>query len=167
MLFVHPRAHYNGNATRKKNNRYEQFQNVMKLGPLSRVMSMIPGLPQGLAQKGGEKEGADRIRRFMFMMDSMNDSELDGKNIHQDGEAIMRIARGSGTAPEEVHALLQYHKQMEKMVGKMGKTSLMKGDKKLNSQVRRGGCLPNCILFWANLFSQFDSLLFSLIFILF
>ena len=103
----------------------EQFQNVMKLGPLSRVMSMIPGLPQGLAQKGGEKEGADRIRRFMFMMDSMNDSELDGKNIHQDGEAIMRIARGSGTAPEEVHALLQYHKQMEKMVGKMGKTSLM------------------------------------------
>jgi signal recognition particle subunit SRP54 len=109
----------------------------MKLGPLSRVMSMIPGLPQGLAQKGGEKEGADRIRRFMFMMDSMNDGELDGKNIHQDGEAIMRIARGSGTAPEEVHALLQYHKQMEKMVGKMGKTSLMKGDKKLNSQIGR------------------------------
>ena len=49
----------------------------------------------------------------------------------------MRIARGSGTAPEEVHALLQYHKQMEKMVGKMGKTSLMKGDKKLNSQIGR------------------------------
>jgi|TARA_B110000208_G_scaffold180295_1_gene229846 signal recognition particle subunit SRP54 len=116
---------------------YEQFQNVMKLGPLSRVMSMIPGLPQMAQKAGGEKEGANRIRRFMFMMDSMNDAELDGKNIHQDGPAIMRIARGSGTAPEEVHALLQYHKQMEKMVGKMGKTSLMKGDKKLNSQIGR------------------------------
>ena len=25
---------------------YEQFENVMKLGPLSKVMAMIPGIPQ-------------------------------------------------------------------------------------------------------------------------
>ena len=27
---------------------YMQFQNIMKLGPLSQVMGMIPGIPQGM-----------------------------------------------------------------------------------------------------------------------
>ena len=34
---------------------YEQFENVMKLGPLSKVMAMIPGIPQmgGEGDEGG------------------------------------------------------------------------------------------------------------------
>ena len=46
---------------------YEQFQNIMRMGPLSQVLSMIPGLPQGAAEYAarprGESEHAayDRI----------------------------------------------------------------------------------------------------------
>ena len=56
----------------------EQLQNVAKLGPLDRVMSMIPGLPQGMLPQGMEKEGGERMKRMMMLMNSMTDAELDG-----------------------------------------------------------------------------------------
>ena len=115
-----------------------QFQNVLKLGPLNRVMSMIPGLPQGLIPKGQEKDGVNRIRRFMYMFDSMTDAELDGlTDLEKNPKRIMRVAQGSGTHPQEVHGLLTYHRQMEKMVGKMGKSKLLKGDAQMQQQMNR------------------------------
>ena len=113
-----------------------QFESVLKLGPLNQVLSMIPGLPQGMIPKGSD--GAKRIRKFMFMMDSMTDAELDGlAQIVPGSSRATRIARGAGVLPEEVGMLLTYHKQMEKMVQKMGKTNLMKGDQQLNQQLAR------------------------------
>jgi len=44
---------------------YEQFENVMKLGPLNKVMAMIPGIPQFMGSGGGGDGGADRLKRFM------------------------------------------------------------------------------------------------------
>ena len=43
---------------------YSQFQNIMNMGSLSNVMSMIPGLSENLIPKGKEKEGAERLKRF-------------------------------------------------------------------------------------------------------
>ena len=34
-------------------NMYEQFQNIMKLGPISQVVGMIPGLSSIFGQSGG------------------------------------------------------------------------------------------------------------------
>lgn len=65
---------------------------------------------------------------FMYMMDSMTDGELDGKvDIEKCPSRIARIARGSGTHPEQVLVLLKCHKQFEGVVKKMGKSGLMKG----------------------------------------
>ena len=59
-------------------------------------------------------------------MDSMTNEDIDG--IKQLNESRMvRIARGSGTRPEEVNFLLEEYKKFAKMVEKMGKM-------KLNSQ---------------------------------
>ena len=104
---------------------YEQFENVMKLGPLSKVMAMIPGIPQ----MGGEgDEGGNRLKRFMYMMDSMTDDELDGRvDLNRAPSRVDRVARGSGTHPMEVQMLLRCHKQFEGVVTKMGKSGLMKG----------------------------------------
>lgn len=112
---------------------YKQFQSVMKLGPLDKVMGMIPGMPEYLIPQNGNKDDAStqRLRKFMYMMDSMNDAELDGKiDMHTKNDAniekrIRRIAAGSGTHPNEVKALLQAHKQFEGMVSKMGKSGMM------------------------------------------
>ena len=65
---------------------------------------------------------------FMYMMDSMTDAELDGKvDLEKAPSRIARIARGSGTQPDQVYVLLKAHKQFEGMVKKMGKSGLMKG----------------------------------------
>lgn len=34
----------------------------MKLGPLNKVMGMIPGIPPWMAQSAGGQEGGDRIK---------------------------------------------------------------------------------------------------------
>merc|ERR550514_2356709 len=106
---------------------YEQFQNIQKMGPMSQVLSMIPGLANSpLMQKGVEKEGVKRIKKFMVIMDSMNDDELDC--VRQiDPSRQTRIARGSGATVNEVFVLLEEYKRMAKMVGKMGKSGLMGG----------------------------------------
>ncbi|KAK9761146.1 Signal recognition particle [Basidiobolus ranarum] len=100
---------------------YEQFQNILKLGPLSKVMGMMPGIPPELL-KGSEQEGTNRIKSFMTMMDSMTEQELDGdgKVFSQQPSRIVRVARGSGTRVEEVDMLLVQFKQFAQMVKKMG-----------------------------------------------
>lgn len=115
---------------------YEQFQNVLKLGPLNKVMGMIPGMPSWIAQGQGA-DGSDRIKVFMYIMDSMNDAELDGK-VELTDSRILRIARGSGQHPEYVKLLLKCHKQFEDVVRKMGKSGLMKGgDQMMNQKMQR------------------------------
>jgi signal recognition particle subunit SRP54 len=104
---------------------YEQFQNIMRMGPLSQVLSMIPGLPQNMG--GQDKAGAERLKKFCTMMDSMTDAELDSQkalDIVNSMEArmrVIRIAKGCGCHPQEVVQLLDEHKRFSKMVGKMGK----------------------------------------------
>ena len=55
-------------------NMYEQFQNIMKLGPISQVMGMIPGLNSvfGGGAPGGQisdQESMKRLKRLMTIMD--------------------------------------------------------------------------------------------------
>ena len=51
---------------------YDQFQNIMKMGPLSQVMSMIPQMSQMIPQ-GREHESQARLQMFLTVMDSMTD----------------------------------------------------------------------------------------------
>ena len=109
---------------------YKQFQNTMRVGPMNKMMDMVPGMPDSLNDANKRQ-----LKKFMYMMDSMTDAELDGKvdwhgkrTVDASIESrIKRIARGSGTHPKEVQMLLQQHKQMEGMVSKMGKSGMLKG----------------------------------------
>ena len=112
---------------------YKQLENILKLGPVNKIMGMIPGVPEYLIPKTSEDdEATTRLKKFIYMMDSMTATELDGKvNLHnyKKDPAIMsrinRIARGSGTHPEEVKMLLVCHKQFEDVFSKMGKSGMM------------------------------------------
>ena len=107
---------------------YSQFQNVMRMGPLNKVMGMIPGMPDYLVPQNGQDEQTQRLKKFCVIMDSMTNKELDGKvnlnawpNDAKILSRIERIAAGSGTHPTEVKMLLQTHQQFENMIIKMGK----------------------------------------------
>ena len=101
----------------------DQFSSVLNMGPLSQVVSMIPGLSSNLIPKGREKESTARIKRFLCIMDSMTDEELDCIKPMSDLR-LLRIAKGSGCRPEEVAFLLEEHKKFAKMVEQFGKMKL-------------------------------------------
>ncbi|KAF9393690.1 Signal recognition particle [Podila verticillata] len=108
---------------------YEQFTTILKMGPLSKVMGMMPGIPADLLA-GSDAEGGNRIKRFMCIMDSMNAQELDGegKEFIDQPKRLVRVARGSGTTVAEVETLLQQYKTFAAMVKKMGgQNGLLKG----------------------------------------
>lgn len=65
-------------------------------------MSMIPGVGNSILDKNNEKESIRKVKRFLTIMDSMNDSELDGANPLS-ASRIVRIARGSGTSIDDVN----------------------------------------------------------------
>ncbi|CAG8659777.1 2746_t:CDS:2, partial [Ambispora leptoticha] len=100
---------------------YEQFQNISKMGPLSKMMQMVPGMSE-LNLQGSDELGAQRIKRLMTIMDSMNETELDsdGKIFQQQPARIVRVARGSGTSVQEVEELLIQHKSFQGMVKRFG-----------------------------------------------
>jgi signal recognition particle subunit SRP54 len=101
----------------------DQYTSVMKMGPLDKVVNMIPGM-SNLMPEGSEKEASKKMKRYLCMMDSMTDGELDGKN-KIDESRIKRIARGSGVTILEVKIMLEEYKRFSKIIERMG--GLVKG----------------------------------------
>lgn len=134
---------------------YAQFNKVLGIGPMSKVMGMMPGMPDYLTPKSGDNDQATKqLRKFMIMMDSMTNAELDGvfdfaskKTSAAELESrIHRIARGSGSHPKEVQLLLQTHGQLGGVMSKMGKSFGKDGQKKqamLAQQMKKN---PNAVM---------------------
>lgn len=103
---------------------YEQFQNIMKMGPFSQIMGMIPGFSQDFMTKGSEQESMARIKKLMTMMDSMCDNELDNRDgaklFSKEKTRITRVARGSGVTEREVQDLISQYTKFAAVVKKMG-----------------------------------------------
>lgn len=55
----------------------DQFAQVLSMGSIGQLASMIPGLNSNLITKDKEKESAAKIQRFLTCMDSMTKEELD------------------------------------------------------------------------------------------
>ncbi|XP_066147930.1 signal recognition particle subunit SRP54 [Euwallacea fornicatus] len=103
---------------------YEQFQNIMKMGPFSQIMGMIPGFSQDFMSKGSEQESMLRLRKLMTIMDSMNDGELDNRDgaklFSKQPLRIIRVAQGSGVTEREVKELITQYTKFAAVVKKMG-----------------------------------------------
>merc|ERR1712113_147053 len=91
---------------------YEQFQNIMKMGPFGQIMG-IPGFSQDFMTKGSEQESMARLKRLMTIMDSMNEGELDGKDgtkiFAREPRRLSRVASGAGVTIREVQELLKQY----------------------------------------------------------
>ena len=119
---------------RKADFTFEDFLNQMqalkKMGPLSQVMGMIPGmskLPIGDAQVD------DQLPKIEAIIRSMTPQERNDPSIIK-GRRRARIAAGSGTSIQEVNKLVKQFDQVRKMVkamsgGKGGKMRLPGGMK--------------------------------------
>lgn len=103
---------------------YEQFTNIMKMGPFNQILSMIPGFGADLLKGASEAESMSRLKRLMTIMDSMSDSELDSKEgsklFSKQPTRVARVARGSGVRVREVQELLVQYNKFAGVVKKMG-----------------------------------------------
>ncbi|KQK09989.1 signal recognition particle 54 kDa protein 2 isoform X1 [Brachypodium distachyon] len=111
---------------------YEQFQNIRNMGPISQVLSMLRGFRAELMPQGHEQESQAKIKRYMTIMDSMTDAELDSPNLKFMNESrIIRIARGSGRPVRDVLDMLEEYKRLAKICISMSNIKPhKKGDKR-------------------------------------
>jgi signal recognition particle subunit SRP54 len=99
---------------------HQLLQSIQNMGSLGQLASMIPGFSAQFNEKGKEKEGQARIKRYVTIMDSMTQKELQSTNPKLMNESrIIRIARGSGRLVKEVVDMLEEHKRIAKMWSKL------------------------------------------------
>ncbi len=95
----------------------EQLAEVKKMGPLSQVMGMIPGmnkLPQNAEVDDKELVRIEAIIQSMTKKERGNPSLLNGSRRR-------RIALGSGSTVQDVNKLVKQFEQMQKMMKSFGK----------------------------------------------
>ena len=103
---------------------------MKKMGPISKVMEMIPGMSQLKLPKDALQVQEGKLKKWRTAMDSMNKNELERPDEVMDGERIQRISKGSGIQASEIREMLKQYKTVKKMM-KMMKGSPDKMMKKL------------------------------------
>jgi len=102
----------------------DQLQEMKKMGPLSQVMGMLPGIHR-LPQNATIDDRA--LVRLEAIMQSMTSEERAKPHIIN-GSRRKRIALGSGATVQDVNKLMKQFEQMQKMMktlSKGGKTAKM------------------------------------------
>ncbi|HLI54397.1 MAG TPA: signal recognition particle protein [Acidimicrobiales bacterium] len=115
----------------------EQMQQVKKMGPLSGLVGMIPGLPKEL--KGAQVDDS-LIGPVEAIIRSMTPEERQNPSIIN-GSRRTRIARGSGTTVTEVNNLLDRFKQMQGYMRQMASMPGLTG--RAARRASSGGRRPN------------------------
>ena len=95
-----------------------QLQQLKSMGPLSQIMEMIPGLSaiKGRLPTDGLDEG--HLKKVEALIYSMTAEERRKPDIIG-GSRRRRIAKGSGTTPQDVNQLLNQFRQMQKIMRQM------------------------------------------------
>ncbi len=94
----------------------EQMQALKKMGPLSGVLGMMPGMPKEMKDA---KIDDDDLKPIEAIIRSMTLEERARPQIINGGRRT-RIAKGSGTQPGDVNRLVKQFSEMQKMMKRMG-----------------------------------------------
>lgn len=104
----------------------EQLQQMKKMGPLSQMLDMLPGMSGKINQLDVDDHALVRIEA---MIQSMTAEERRKPQIIN-GSRRKRITAGSGTTVQDLNRLLKQFQMMQKMMkqmGRMKKGKRMKG----------------------------------------
>ncbi|MGA0862554.1 MAG: signal recognition particle protein [Ilumatobacteraceae bacterium] len=105
----------------------DQLQQVKKMGPISGIMGMLPGVPKDLRDGA---IGDDQVKIVEAIIRSMTPEERRKPEIIN-GSRRSRIAKGSGTQVSDVNRLIKQFSEMQKMMKRMGALAgAMPGGKK-------------------------------------
>lgn len=113
---------------------YEQLEAMSGMGPLRRLLQMIPGASYKVPDEAVEV-AEDRIKRWKYILQSMTREERDEPKI-LNASRIRRIARGSGTNEKEVKDLIKQHATMRQVMRSMGKRKIPPFLRKMMGQMK-------------------------------
>ena len=106
----------------------EQLHQVNRMGPLSQVMEMIPGFSSISQRMSPEELDGKHLKSLEAIVYSMTPRERRNPDV-LNGSRRRRIAKGSGTTPQQVNQLLNQFRQMQKMMKQMSSGKMPRGMK--------------------------------------
>lgn len=115
----------------------EQMQQLKKMGPLGGLVKMLPGLPKEMRDVDVDDRELARVEAIIKSM--TKDERANPDAI--DASRRARIAKGSGTNPNQVAMLVKQFSEMQKMMKRMGGFGTKKANKKArkNKKGAKGG----------------------------
>ena len=100
----------------------EQLQQIKRMGPLSQLAELIPGLPHHKLPLQVDDKQLKKVEAIVL---SMTPEERRNPEII-DGSRRRRIAQGSGTTLQDVNRLLNQFRQMQKLMKQLSTGRLPK-----------------------------------------
>ncbi|MBI3051016.1 signal recognition particle protein [Candidatus Woesearchaeota archaeon] len=119
---------------------YDQMQAMKKMGPLNKIMEMVPGMGQLKLPKELIEVQQSKLEHWKTAMDSMTQKELEDPELIDTNRAA-RISKGSGVPQAEIRELIKQYRQAKKLV-KMFKGGTEKDMKKIMKRMGMPGSLP-------------------------
>ncbi len=104
----------------------EQMQQLKKMGPLGGLVKMLPGLPKEMRDVDVDDRELARVEAIIKSMTKDERANPDAIDASRRG----RIAKGSGTNPNQVAMLVKQFSEMQKMMKRMGGFGTKKASKK-------------------------------------
>jgi signal recognition particle subunit SRP54 len=98
---------------------YEQLSAMKKMGPLKKVMEMIPGMGNMKLPKDMLEVQDGKLKKWKHIMKSMTKKELEEPELMFNRKRIERVAKGAGVTSGEVRELLKQYKMSKKMMKQM------------------------------------------------
>jgi signal recognition particle subunit SRP54 len=95
-----------------------------KLGPINKIMSMIPGMGN-MAQMMGDVDAEGEMRQLVGIVDSMTPEERRKPSKLIDQSRRQRIAKGAGVEPAQVNELVKQFDAMADMMKKLSGMGMM------------------------------------------
>ena len=95
-----------------------QLQQLKKMGPLSQILEMVPGFSAMKNKVSADDLDEGHLKRTEAIIYSMTPDERRKPEMIGGGRR-RRIAKGSGTTPQDVNQLLNQFRQMQKMMRQM------------------------------------------------
>ena len=115
---------------------YDQMKAVKKMGPLSKIMDLVPGagglnIPKDVLNIQDEK-----LEKWKHIFQSCTKEELENPEIIT-RDRVDRISKGSGRSSSEIRELLKMHKQSKKLMKMMGGMAGKEGEQDINKLMRK------------------------------
>ncbi|MCI0785640.1 MAG: signal recognition particle protein, partial [Chloroflexi bacterium] len=99
----------------------QQIQAVKKMGSLSQIVEMIPGMSQLSKRMPAGSLDDGQIERVEAIIRSMTAEERHNPEIIN-GSRRRRISKGSGTTPQDINQLLNQFRQTQKMMRQLSRS---------------------------------------------